>query len=100
MVDGVVVIEVGDVPLTTAKRKLLRTNHGLYCSNEQCREFIAFAVDEEQRGRPLVIEVRSDPPDTPILVECPFCQERQGRMPLDFESRRLTEPTKQRPLRN
>lgn len=73
-------------------------NSGLYCENEDCREFIALAVGAVRRGDK--IEVVADPAGSQQLFVCPACSHRQWRFLHELVHVRLTEASRRRPPRS
>lgn len=81
-----------EIPLLTEHRKHGAFNLGLYCANVQCRQFISFAVEQDEADT--FINVQTDPPASKQLVQCPFCSQRQMRLLERMNFQKITEPTK------
>jgi hypothetical protein len=81
-------------PLIATKGIVGAKNSGLYCENEDCREFISLAVGDAPRGDK--IEVVADPPGSQQLFVCPACSHRQWRFLHELVYIRLTEARRRR----
>jgi hypothetical protein len=85
-------------PLQATKGVVGTGNSGLYCENEDCREFMSLAVGRPPRGDK--IEVVADPPGSQQLFVCPACLLRQQRFLHELVYLRLTRENRRRLPRN
>ncbi len=83
-------------PLATVKRQLLKTNLGVYCKTETCRQFIAVTVIDPVDGAPIAT-IEGDPPGAPIWLKCSMCGTVSGYHGSNFAEVLLRESNKQRP---
>lgn len=80
----------GPGPQATVKRRLGKTNIGLYC--DSCGEFFALAVSET--GADPSVELTAD---ELLEFECPLCHHQQHRQVTEIGQIHLTEATKRKP---
>jgi len=93
---SVITIKAGsDIPQKIEKRKLGIGNYGVYCTDEECRQFFAMAVEKPDWDRK--IEFKADPSNEALLMECPFCHSLQDHFAEEIELIHLTEARKRRP---